>query len=125
MEHILIVSAGYLNIDFARDYIRTLSFDKVFAVDGGLKYTDELLLSPDLIIGDFDTVDEKLLERYEKSADSESDKCNIIRYPSKKAQSDTELAVSYAVKEGAGKIIEVPPQGCNLQMTCPSTGLWP
>ena len=44
-------------------------------------------------------------------------------------QSEYEVCVCVCVcvccEEGAGKIIEVPPQGCNLQMTCPSTGLWP
>ena len=61
--HILIVTGGYVDIIFFKEYIKTLSYDKVFAVGKGLEYVAQLGLNPDLIMGDFDTVDSDILAR--------------------------------------------------------------
>ena len=42
MKHMLVVTGGHLNIDFTKEYIKTLSYDKVFAVDKGLEYVTTL-----------------------------------------------------------------------------------
>ena len=64
--HTLIVTGGALDYTFAKEYCKTLSYDKVFAVDMGLEYVHNLAMIPDMIIGDFDTVDGSLLMEYEQ-----------------------------------------------------------
>ncbi|MCI8509035.1 MAG: thiamine diphosphokinase [Lachnospiraceae bacterium] len=104
MKHIVILTGGYLNIRFAKEYMKTLSCDKVFAVDKGLEYAEALGIVPDYIIGDFDTVDKILLESYEKQI-AQGKKCAYLdRYPAKKDATDTELAILKAIEEKAGKI---------------------
>lgn len=102
--HILIISGGYLNLSFARRYCKTLSTDKVFVVDKGLEYADALQILPDVILGDFDTVDQRLLARYEERVHAGELKAYIERYPAKKDASDTELALMKAMEMGADEV---------------------
>ncbi len=104
MQHVIIITGGYLNIEFARKYIKTLSYDKVFAVDKGLEYADQLEIVPDYLIGDFDTVDRDTLLKYEsKIANGEiHSKCE--RYPVAKDATDTEIALWKAMEQGVEKI---------------------
>lgn len=62
--------------------------DLLIAVDGGLSHCEAMQLTPDLIVGDFDSAPEELLEKYpgvEKKA-----------YPLEKDQTDLELALELA-----------------------------
>lgn len=112
--HVLILSGGTLNISFAKNYCRTLSFDKVFAVDKGLEYAAQLGLSPDLIIGDFDTVNVNLLSAYEKQIMDGSLDAVLEKYPVKKDATDTELALLDALKIGATEITMLAVTGSRL-----------
>lgn len=97
MKHILIMTGGALEMDFARAYMKTLSFDKVFAVDKGLEYVDELGVTPDYLIGDFDTVNPNILSKYEKLAETRKENYVIMKHPPMKDATDTELAVDVAI----------------------------
>lgn len=108
--HILIVAGGKLALSFAGEYCRTLSVDKVFAVDKGLEYTDALKLVPDLILGDFDTVDSGILSRYEKMGSAGL----VERYPKKKDASDMELALWRAKEAGADQVTMLAATGSRL-----------
>ncbi|MFR8682876.1 MAG: hypothetical protein ACLVFN_05195 [Enterocloster sp.] len=46
--------------------LQTEEFNRVIAVDGGLKGAKELGLVPDVIVGDFDSVDPAVLAFYRK-----------------------------------------------------------
>ena len=138
MNHILIITGGYLNIGYTQEYIKTLSYDKVFAVDKGLEYADALGLVPELIIGDFDTVDEKLLNRYEKqlteadkklaeadnqAAEVDRQSVRIIRHPSHKDQTDTELALYCAKEDNASRVTILGATGSRLDHVLANIGL--
>lgn len=114
MKHIVIVTGGQLNIEFAGAYLKTLSYDEVFAVDKGLEYTDRLGLTPSYIIGDFDTVKGDLLERYRERIASGRLDAVIERYPEKKDAADTELAVQKALERGAEYITLLAATGSRL-----------
>lgn len=115
MKHIVIVTGGYLNIEFAENYLKTLSYDKVFAVDKGLEYVHSLGIKPDFIVGDFDSVDRKLLERYDSFA--------IEKHSPIKDESDTELAVKKAMEEKADKITILAAIGSRLDHVLMNLGL--
>ena len=60
----LIITGGTLDLAFARSFLERGSFAKVIAVDGGLEAADALGIVPDYIVGDFDTAERAVLEKY-------------------------------------------------------------
>lgn len=72
------------------------SHDLIYAVDGGLDYIHKMNLTPDLIIGDFDSAPKKLLDHYPN--------VTTKRYPTDKDQTDLELAIEHGFEKGATEI---------------------
>ncbi len=68
--------------------------DLVIAADGGTHHCQLLGILPGVIIGDFDSVSDPQLESYERAG------VVTIRYPPHKDETDLELALQYAVKQG-------------------------
>jgi len=83
--------------------------DLLIAADGGAKYFFDIGLTPQVIIGDMDSID----------SDMWKSKSGIehIRYPAAKDKSDTELAVEYALENGYEQIILVAATGGRLDHT--------
>lgn len=123
MCHVLIITGGHLNLDFAKVFCGQLSYDKVYAVDKGLEYVDALGLSPDYILGDFDTVDKALLKSYQEQVDSGSLDMIIEYHPVKKDAADTELAVVKAIENGANSITILGATGSRLDHVLANIGL--
>ncbi|MCC8060332.1 MAG: thiamine diphosphokinase [Clostridiales bacterium] len=100
MKTCLIVSGGSLEPDFAAGFLEKTKIDKIIAVDGGLAYLDALGRVPDYIVGDFDTIDETVTERYRSYP-------YIVweRHKPEKNETDTELARSLVLTLGCGEII--------------------
>lgn len=75
-----------------KDYVssRLNHYEKVVAVDGGLHHCKTLGIRPDLIIGDLDSANEKILKDYEGVP--------TLRYPVQKYETDTELAITEVLK---------------------------
>lgn len=69
----------------------------VIAVDGGMKHAKQLSLTPQLWLGDFDSCDEALKERYKDIPQQ--------RFPHNKDKTDGALAIEHAVNLGARKLI--------------------
>ena len=122
MKRILIISGGHFNLEFAKKYIKTLSFDKVFAVDQGLEYVEQLGLSPDYIVGDFDSVNENILKQYMKK-EADLNHSLIERYPEKKDVTDTELAVQKAIGEKPDEIVLLSATGTRIDHSIMNMGL--
>lgn len=96
---ILIVSGGSLDLAFAQEFVRQNQFDKVVAVDGGLKPLRELELVPDYVVGDFDSVDPEVLAYYREMP-------FIVweTHKPEKDETDTELARSCALRIGGTEL---------------------
>ena len=88
----LIITGGYVNISFLQYQINNNQYDKLIAVDKGLDYLYELEILPDVIIGDFDSLNKNYLEEYRNR------NICIIEYSSDKNNTDTDLAISYAIE---------------------------
>jgi thiamine pyrophosphokinase len=73
--------------------------DMVICCDGGVRHLKNLGLEPDLIIGDFDSVNEQLLEKYRKKG------VPIKTYPKVKDETDTEIAANTAIELGASHVV--------------------
>lgn len=91
----LIFAGGQQTPAFANIILNQKARNEWFliAVDAGLEICDALHLRPDLILGDFDTVKESVLSRYERENDN-----TVKRYAPEKNASDLELAL-HALKE--------------------------
>ena len=63
----------------------------IIAADSGLRHAEPLKITPQVIIGDFDSVTNRSLSRYPK--------IKKLSFPKKKDKLDLELALDYALKQ--------------------------
>ena len=85
--------------DVDKKIIERLDFDYVICAVGGLGKAEKLGLVPGLIVGDFDSVDKLVLEKY-KLKDAE-----IVKFPAEKDFTDMELSIEIAVEKGFKNLI--------------------
>ena len=71
--------------------------DLLIAADGGARYLEEMGLTPDVIVGDMDSL-------YPDQLDDDPGISRIL-FPVDKNRSDTELAVEWALENGARHIL--------------------
>ena len=107
--HILIISGGMLEENFIRDYMKKHKFQKILVADRGLVLCKKLGIIPDLILGDFDSTTSEALEYYRSTVPE-----RIRQYPSRKDDTDTELAVSVAMDMGCTEITILGATGTRL-----------
>lgn len=109
MSALIIGNGNNVNKNIVNDEVKNIEF--VLCADGGLQKVEYLNLTPDAIIGDFDSIDELLLKKYE------SDNIKIIKYPVKKDYTDMELAIDYVAKLGFEDIVIIGASGSRLDHT--------
>ena len=73
--------------------------DYLIAVDGGLRHLEQLNLTPNLLIGDLDSVNSSDLQKAEAAG------VEILCFPVEKDESDLELAALEALKRGFSEIL--------------------
>lgn len=73
--------------------------DFIIAADGAAAIVFKLGLIPHLVIGDFDSVDQKTRMRLEEK------KMEMVTYPTRKDKTDFELAIDTALHRGFSEII--------------------
>ncbi len=61
-----IVAGGFVEDGFTLHYIREQKLEVLYAVDRGLEFFDRTGIRPDYIVGDFDSVKLRVLERYRR-----------------------------------------------------------
>ncbi|MGP1349283.1 MAG: thiamine diphosphokinase [Stomatobaculum sp.] len=94
----MIIAGGVLEPAFAEKMLEKAEEEEdicLAAVDGGLEICDRIGRSPQLLIGDFDTVRQSVLEKYLHVADTE-----VRHYNPAKDASDLELAVEALFHSG-------------------------
>ncbi|MGN0506003.1 MAG: thiamine diphosphokinase [Lachnospiraceae bacterium] len=101
-----IVTGGTIASGFLKRHMEQNTYQLLIAVDGALAVVKEAGLIPDYIVGDFDTVEKKLLLCYNEKS--------ILRHPPEKDQTDTELAIDVAVREGCNEIAFLGATGTRL-----------
>lgn len=96
MKRAYIIAGGSINKDFAQEFLnKKEEFSIIVAVDAGLELLDGINIMPDVLIGDFDTVDYDVLNKYIDAKDIIIQRHNPI-----KDASDTELAVDVCENMG-------------------------
>jgi thiamine pyrophosphokinase len=83
-------------------FYKSLARGKIcVAVDGGLSFFRKSGLTPDLIIGDFDSLKRRIPTRFAK--------IEVQSFPKAKNKTDSQLAVAHAIRAGATSIDIVQP----------------
>lgn len=95
----LIITGGRFDKEFATSYLQKNKYDLKIAVDNGLSYATELGITPDIVVGDFDTFG---INNLQKSVDIQVTK--VIAVNPVKDDTDTELAINTAIKNGSTDI---------------------
>ncbi len=100
MKRILIITGGKFYDKFAADFLEKEKFDMVIAADHGLDGAARIGLPVDVLLGDFDSADPMRYEKMKRTFHPV-----VITHPPEKDQTDTELAISYAIEQGAEEIV--------------------
>jgi len=85
--------------------------DLVIAADGGNEHCSGLGIIPDILIGDLDSTDPDLIQKWKTAG------VNVIQHQTDKDQTDLELALLHAQAEGATKIVVYGAIGGRMDMT--------
>lgn len=96
MNIIIFTNGTYQNMAFYQKYISATKADYIICADGGANYARELNIKPDLILGDMDSIDEETKVFYRET--------EFLYFPPQKDETDTELAITYAIKNNATKV---------------------
>ncbi|GAB6098333.1 thiamine diphosphokinase [Halanaerocella petrolearia] len=83
--------------EFYQDYITAK--DTIACADGGAEYAFELGITPDLIVGDFDSVSSTVLNQYREQG------VKIKKFPVQKDKTDTQLLLENLIEMGFEEII--------------------
>lgn len=94
----MIVSGGSLELTVVQSVIREEDF--IIGVDRGINFLDANQICPDYLVGDFDSVDGDIIERYKKSQE-----IPLREFHPVKDASDTEIAVRLAMEMGYEELV--------------------
>ncbi len=85
--------------------------DLVIGVDGGAAVALRAGLEPEVVVGDMDSIPEQLRTELEARG------CRFLQHPMRKNETDTELAVRYALQAGAEEVVFIGATGGRLDHT--------
>lgn len=106
--NILIVTGGTIDEKFLKKHLSENKFDKLIAVDKGLEILSKLQIRPNYIIGDFDSVNRKVLKQYENK------NIPITYLKPEKDFTDTHMALKLAIQIGSTSITIIGAIGTRL-----------
>lgn len=107
-----IFSGGSMEEEFVKKYLAGWRPDCILAADRGLEFCRRNQIRPDVILGDFDSVDPEIIEQYEKQ-----EKIPVRRFNPVKDATDTAIAMNQALEMGAGEICFFGATGTRLDHT--------
>lgn len=112
MKKTLIISGGNVNLEFAAKYCEKEQFDYFIVADNGLKVAEDIGITPDYIVGDFDSISPLILYKYENRND-----VSIRRFMPEKDFTDTYAAIDIAIEGGSFSIHILGGTGSRLDHT--------
>ena len=95
---IVIIANGQIN-DSPAVQAAIKGAELIIAADGGARHGMALGVVPEVLVGDFDSLEPRELRALEAQG------AKIVRHPTHKDQTDLELALEYAVHVGAEELI--------------------
>ncbi len=112
--NVTIITGGRIDDTFALEYLKQNKRDLLIAADSGMDFLYRNAIMPDVIAGDFDSVNDKALDFF--SGESEKVSCvpEIIRLNPVKDDTDTEFVIREAIRRGATEITLLGATGTRL-----------
>lgn len=95
----IIITGGNINNEFLQNFLQENEYDKIIAADKGLEILNKINIEPNYIIGDFDSINDDILEQYKNIP--------ITYLKPEKDFTDTHMALKLAINQGAKEIIIV------------------
>ena len=105
----LIVSGGEVKEGFLTWIVKNGGFDVILAADAGMEalYRDHIL--PDIIVGEFDSVNPDTLEYFH-----DKEQIEVCMLNPEKDDTDTEYAIREAIRRGAMEIVVIGATGTRI-----------
>lgn len=98
----LIVTGGQINLDFLSQYVKEEEFNYIIGVDKGIEACYKCDMIPSVLMGDFDSLNSDLLNYYEENTSIEIQRFNPI-----KDDTDTQMAIKWAVEKKSTQIVVI------------------
>ena len=95
----IIVSGGAIEAPFTLDFFKNISAEVCIAVDRGLEFLYHAGISPTHIVGDFDSIDPKVISYYKAETQIPIREFNPV-----KDASDTEIGIRLAIELGVKEL---------------------
>ena len=105
----VIISGGRISEDFALSFLREYNCDVLIGVDGGLQFLYDFCITPDYIVGDFDTAPPPLVAYFESIRQITEQRLNPV-----KDCTDTQSAIELALGIGSSEIVVLGGTGTRL-----------
>ena len=105
----VIITGGHIDDAFAIDWLQNNKYDTLIAADSGMNFLYRNHIVPNVIAGDFDSVDKESLYAFSKRDDVEMLRLNPI-----KDDTDTEFVIREAIRRGATSITILGATGTRL-----------
>ncbi len=96
MNIVIFANGHLLEKDFRATLVKQANY--IIAADGGANHCNDFTIVPDVLIGDLDSVDPKILKNIVNKGTT------VHRYPEKKDATDLELCLDFALEHGATQI---------------------
>lgn len=97
MKVIIFGGGTIVNYTSMKSYI--CQNDYIICADSGVKHAEQMGIIPDIMLGDFDSIEPELFESYKKKG------IKIIDYPPEKDKTDAHIALEYALDLSPEEII--------------------
>lgn len=107
----LIVTGGTNNKNFIKKHLESNKYDIIIAVDKGLETLDALKIEPNYIVGDFDSINKEIFEKYKWLKDQ------IIKLNPEKDLTDTHSGIDLAIKLKSTSIVILGAIGTRIDHT--------
>jgi thiamine pyrophosphokinase len=114
---VLIITGGYVEDALVKRRLAQEAYDMVIAADHGLDAADRLHIVPDYILGDFDSAEKSVLEKYRLGSTP------MEKYPVQKDKTDTQIAIETAILHHATYIELIGATGSRLDHTMANLSL--
>ncbi len=108
MKAVIFANADINDYSFCSQYVKDAV---IICCDGGMRHTMKLGITPDYIVGDFDSVSQEVLEYYKKQ------NIELKQVPCRKDETDMELGISHAMEIGADDITLIGGIGSRMDHT--------
>ena len=110
MKYLIVAGGEVRDYSFFKKVLADYSPDRIIAADSGALHLQKAGLAPDILVGDFDSIEDEVFDAFEK-------KSRIVRYRIEKDVTDTAAALDIALEEGADDVLVLGGTGTRFDHT--------